>query len=58
SYNSLKDPCSGKPYVWNEDKQLLYSIGTDRKDNGGTKYIPTKKFENTDVVLPVILYLK
>ncbi|MCP4146659.1 MAG: hypothetical protein GY757_02820, partial [bacterium] len=58
SYKSLIDLCSGKPYVWNEDKQLLYSISTDRKDNGGTKRRPGKKIEETDVVLPVILYLK
>lgn len=56
SYKVL-DPCSGKPYKWNDEKQLLYSIGTDRKDNGGetNNY---HKVEGTDFAIPVILYLK
>ncbi len=35
SYRELLDPCSGKPYIWNEAKQILYSIGIDRRDNQG-----------------------
>lgn len=31
----LKDPYSGKPYLWNHDKERLYSIGPNRKDDGG-----------------------
>jgi hypothetical protein len=53
----LLDPCSGKPYKWNDEKQLLYSIGTDRKDNGGETNL-YHKIEGTDFAIPVILYLK
>ncbi len=28
------DPCSGKPYAWDNTKKILYSIGTDRVNNG------------------------
>jgi hypothetical protein len=56
SYKVL-DPCSGKPYEWNDEKQLLYSIGTDRKDNGGETNL-YHKIEGTDFAIPVILYLK
>lgn len=56
SYKVL-DPCSGKPYKWNDEKQLLYSIGTDRKDNGGETNL-YQKIEGTDFAIPVILYLK
>ncbi|MCX6558732.1 MAG: hypothetical protein NTW95_15090, partial [Candidatus Aminicenantes bacterium] len=54
SYKVL-DPCSGKPYVWNGEKQVLYSIGTDRVDNGGTF---NKATMATDVVLPCVLYIR
>lgn len=56
SYKVL-DPCSGKSYKWNDEKQLLYSIGTDRKDNGGETNL-YHKIEGTDFAIPVILYLK
>ncbi len=56
SYKVL-DPCSGKPYKWNDEKQILYSIGTDRKDNGGETNLYLK-IEGTDFAIPVILYLK
>jgi hypothetical protein len=56
SYKVL-DPCSGKPYKWNDEKQLLYSIGTDREDNGGETNL-YHKIEGTDFAIPVILYLK
>jgi len=56
SYKVL-DPCSGKPYKWNDEKQLLYGIGTDRKDNGGETNL-YHKIEGTDFAIPVILYLK
>ncbi|MCK4765871.1 MAG: hypothetical protein KAW12_26965 [Candidatus Aminicenantes bacterium] len=55
TYKALLDPCSGKPYRWNDEKQVLYSIGVDRKDDGGNQ--DHNKFEG-DFVLPVILYLK
>ena len=57
SYKTLLDSCSGKPYAWNDEKQILYSIGIDRKDNNGetNQY---KRIEEMDYPLPVILYLK
>jgi hypothetical protein len=57
SYRELLDPCSGKPYVWNEAKQILYSIGIDRRDNqGDTK--DYQAWQDSDYVLPIILYVK
>ncbi|MDD8012378.1 MAG: hypothetical protein PHX05_02770 [Acidobacteriota bacterium] len=57
SYRELLDPCSGKPYVWNEAKQKLYSIGIDRRDNQGeTK--DYQDWQDSDYALPVILYVK
>ncbi len=29
------DPFSGKPFVWDKKKQLLYSLGSEGEDNGG-----------------------
>ena len=46
------DLCSGQPYKWNPQKQVLYSIGTDRRDNGG---VMDWKTMSIDVVLPVRL---
>jgi hypothetical protein len=57
SYRELLDPCSGKPYVWNEAKQILYSIGIDRRDNQGD----TKNYldwQDSDYVLPIITFVK
>jgi len=51
------DPCSGKPYKWNDEKQVLYSIGTDRQDNNGDTQ-EYKKIEGTDFAIPVIMYVK
>jgi hypothetical protein len=51
----VPDPCSGKPYIWNEDKQILYSIGSDRVDGGGSYDASTIR---TDVVLPCVLYIR
>jgi hypothetical protein len=57
SYRELLDPCSGKPYVWNEAKQILYSIGIDRRDNqGDTK--DYQDWQDSDYVLPVITFVK
>lgn len=52
AYKTL-DPCSGKPYIWNEKKQILYSIGVDRDDDQGN-YNPHSL--DTDYILPVRLY--
>jgi len=54
SYKTL-DPCSGKPYIWNEKKQILYSIGVDRDDDQGN-FNPRSL--DTDYVLPVRLVKK
>lgn len=56
SYKTI-DPCSGAPYRWNDEKQLLYSIGTDRTDNNG-ETLDYTRIEGSDYALPVILYLK
>lgn len=55
AYQSLPDPCSGKPYIWNDKKQILYSIGTDLKDDGG---LPQRDTLLGDFVLPVVLYVR
>ena len=55
-YNSLIDPCSGKPYIWHEKKQMLYSFGADRDDDGG-KDGPLNSWD-ADFFLPVHLYIK
>jgi hypothetical protein len=46
------DRCSGKPYKWNPQKRILYSIGTDRRDNGG---VMDCKTTTSDFALPVRL---
>lgn len=53
----ILDACSGQPYRWNEEKQVLYSIGTDRQDNGGETH-NYERITGVDVALPVILYVK
>jgi hypothetical protein len=58
TYQTLLDPGSGKPYIWNEQRQLLYSIGFDREDNGGGETNFYKQIEGVDYAAPVILFLK
>ena len=58
TYKTLPDPCSGNPYIWNEDKQILYSIGFDREDNGGGESTRYTQIEGVDYAIPVILYLR
>lgn len=55
SYRRITDPCSGRPYIWNGEKQVLYGVGLDRVDNGGTYNPQTVR---TDVVLPVALHVR
>ncbi len=55
-YNSYIDLCSGTPYKWNGEKQVLYSIGIDRKDNKGDFNWHWEEKE-TDYPLPIILYV-
>jgi hypothetical protein len=49
------DACSGKPYRWNEQKQVLYSIGTNRIDDGGIEEFKTHQ---KDFIVPCVLYIK
>jgi hypothetical protein len=57
SYRELIDPCSGKPYFWNEARQILYSIGIDRRDNQGeTK--DYQSWQDSDYALPIITFIK
>jgi hypothetical protein len=53
TYQSL-DPCSGKPYVWEPEKKVLYSIGTDGVDNEGVEKLNEEK--GSDFVIPVVFY--
>ncbi|MCP4149404.1 MAG: hypothetical protein GY757_16775 [bacterium] len=55
SYKAL-DPYSGKPYLWNNEKKVLYSIGVNRKDDGGSEGYVTKV--PADILLPCILHKK
>jgi hypothetical protein len=55
TYRSWVDPCTGKPYKWDPQKQVLYSFGTDRDDDGGKV---DRHSMNTDIILPVVLYIK
>jgi len=55
TYQTWIDPCSGKPYKWDRQKQVLYSFAVDRDDDGGNY----DKFTlNTDTPIPVILYIR
>jgi hypothetical protein len=53
TYRTLMDPCSGKPYIWDGKKQVLYSPGTDRDDDGAKGFRVTSW--DADFVLPVVL---
>jgi len=57
SYRELLDPCSGKPYVWNESKQILYSIGIDCRDNQGDTR-DNQAWQDSDYAFPVITFVK
>ncbi len=52
SYQSL-DPCSGKPYSWNDEKKILYSFGVDSKDNNGEENIGV--LDGTDFVVHFVM---
>jgi|GEM_PF-791182 len=56
TYRTLMDPCSGKPYTWNGKKQVLYSPGIDRDDDGAKSFLVTSG--DADFVLPVVLHGK
>jgi hypothetical protein len=55
SYRSV-DPGSGKPYIWNDSKQILYGVGMDCVDNGGKELVADWK--GFDSVLPCVLYVR
>lgn len=54
---ALIDACSGGPFCWNEEKQVLYSIGVDLEDNGG-ETLGYQQIDGSDYALPVVLYVK
>lgn len=49
----LRDPYSGKPYVWDGKKKVLYSVGPNREDDGGY-FDPHvhNKADPPDIVIP------
>ncbi len=55
TYRSWVDACTGLPYRWNEQKQILYSFGVDRNDDGGKV---DRSSMDTDIPVPVVLYIK
>lgn len=54
-YKTWIDDCSGKPYKWHEQKQVLYGIGTDRDDDDGKFDLKTT---DTDFAIPIVLFIK
>jgi hypothetical protein len=48
---SAIDPFSGAPYLYDEKKQVLYSIGGNRVDDGGNR-IPDERGKPPDLVIP------
>ena len=44
------DPFSGKPYRVNPEKMVIYSIGSDREDNGGTEQV--NYLRDSDITVP------
>ena len=57
SYRECWTRVPGKPYIWNEAKQILYSIGIDRRDNqGDTRNY--QDWQDSDYALPVVLFVK
>jgi hypothetical protein len=50
----VMDPCSGKPFILNKKSWVLYSIGIDKKDQGGIEN-NTPSYE-TDVAIPLTFW--
>ena len=50
SYRAL-DPFSEKPFLYNEARDVLYSVGPDGIDNGGMTDIYGKE-DKTDIIVP------
>lgn len=58
SYKSI-DPFSGEPYRYNSKKQILYSIGKNRKDDNGTPYsMKAWREPYDDIVIPCVINVK
>jgi hypothetical protein len=57
SYRRRLDPCSGRPYLWEDGRQVLYSVGIDRRDNHGDTrdYLD---WRDSDYAMPVILFVR
>jgi hypothetical protein len=55
TYRLWLDPGSGKPYKWHAQKQVLYSFGTDRDDDGAN--VDWNSID-TDVTLPVAVFIR
>ncbi|MGE5344155.1 MAG: hypothetical protein ACM3SY_22030 [Candidatus Omnitrophota bacterium] len=56
TYRTLPDPCSGKTYIWKDDRQILYGIGMDRTDNGGGESTRWMQIDGVDYTIPVVLF--
>jgi hypothetical protein len=51
------DPYSGKPYIWNKKKAVLYSVGANRRDDGGVvDHSHQLEEEMLDIVIPCMLH--
>ena len=50
------DPYSGKPYIWDNNKKILYSVGPNRRDDGG-EFDPLKHSKEgpPDIVIPCVV---
>lgn len=46
------DPCSNKPFIWNAEKDILYSVAINGKDDGG---LPGQAGKDDDFVIPLKL---
>ncbi|HLP62394.1 MAG TPA: hypothetical protein VK186_26370 [Candidatus Deferrimicrobium sp.] len=56
TYRTLPDICTGKPYIWRDDRQILYGIGYDKTDNGGGDSTRYTQIEGVDFAFPVVLF--
>jgi hypothetical protein len=46
-----RDPFSGKPYLFNPESGMLYSVGPDGSDNGGREQ--PASWRNSDIAVPI-----
>ncbi|MFC2141108.1 hypothetical protein ACFLQP_02305 [Acidobacteriota bacterium] len=53
------DPYSGGPYIWDKKKAILYSVGSNRRDDGGVVDSSQQlEEEMLDIVIPCVLHAK